>query len=47
VVAEKQQVILNAAAAVTALDALKTLVTSEDDLELTISWRLQRKGTRP
>ena len=46
-VEEKQQVILNAAAAVSALDALKTLVTSERDLELTISWRVQRKGTRP
>ena len=33
-------------AAVTALDELKTLVTSERDLELTLSWRVQRKGTK-
>lgn len=46
VVDEKQQLQLSGAAAVTALDELKTLVTSERDLELTLSWRVQRKGTK-
>ena len=46
VVDEKQQLNLSGAAAVTALDELKTLVTSERDLELTLSWRVQRKGTK-
>jgi hypothetical protein len=46
VVDEKQQLLLMGAAAVTALDELKTLVTSERDLELTLSWRVQRKGTK-
>ena len=46
VVDEKQQLHLSGAAAVTALDELKTLVTSERDLELTLSWRVQRKGTK-
>jgi hypothetical protein len=46
VVDEKQQLHLSGAAAVSALDELKTLVTSERDLELTLSWRVQRKGTR-
>ena len=46
VVDEKQQLHLSGAAAVTALDDLKTLVTSERDLELTLSWRVQRKGTK-
>ena len=43
---EKQQLHLSGAAAVAALDDLKTLVTSERDLELTLSWRVQRKGTQ-
>jgi hypothetical protein len=46
VVAEKQQVHLSGAEAVAALDDLKARITSERDLELTISWRLQRKGTQ-
>jgi hypothetical protein len=46
VVGEKQQLHLSGADAVTALDQLKTLVTSERDLELTLSWRVQRKGTQ-
>jgi len=45
VVEEKQQLHLTGAAAVAALEELKTLVTSERDLELTLSWRVQRKGT--
>lgn len=46
VVDEKEQLHLSGAAAVSALEELKSLVTSERDLELTISWRVQRKGTR-
>jgi hypothetical protein len=46
VVDEKQQLQLSGTDAVTALDELKTLVTSERDLELTLSWRVQRKGTK-
>lgn len=46
VVAEKQQLHLTGAEAVAALDELKSRVTSERDLELTLSWRLQRKGTQ-
>lgn len=45
VVDEKLQLYLSGAAAVIALDELKTLMTSERDLELTLSWRVQRKGT--
>lgn len=47
VVAEKTQEHLNTADAVAALDDLKARLNSERDLELTISWRLQRKGTQP
>lgn len=46
VVDEKQQLHLTGAEAVAALDELKARVTSERDLELTLSWRLQRKGTQ-
>jgi hypothetical protein len=46
VVAEKQQLHLRGDDAVAALEELKARVTSERDLELTLSWRLQRKGTR-
>jgi hypothetical protein len=46
VVAEKEQLHLTGAEAVAALDELKARVTSERDLELTLSWRLQRKGTQ-
>jgi hypothetical protein len=47
VVDEKQQLHLRGAEALAALDELKARVTSERDLELTLSWRLQRKGTQP
>ncbi len=47
VVAEKQDLHLTGAEAVAALEELKTRVASERDLELTLSWRLQRKGTQP
>ena len=46
VVAEKQQLHLTGAEAVAALEELKARMTSERDLELTLSWRLQRKGTQ-
>lgn len=46
VVDEKQQLRLTGDDAVAALEDLKARVTSERDLELTLSWRLQRKGTR-
>ena len=46
VVAEKQQLHLSGAEAVAALEELKARMTSERDLELTLSWRLQRKGTQ-
>ena len=42
----KQQLHLSGAAAVAALDDLKARLASERDLELTLSWRLQRKGTQ-
>jgi hypothetical protein len=38
---------LSGTAAAEALDALKTRMAREHDLELTLSWRLERKGTRP
>jgi hypothetical protein len=47
VVAEQQNMHFKGADAVAALEALKTQVASEQDLELTLSWRLQRKGTQP
>ena len=47
VVAEKQQLHLTGAEAMAALDDLKARMASERDLELTLSWRLQRKGTQP
>jgi hypothetical protein len=47
VVAEKQQLHLTGADAMAALDDLKARMASERDLELTLSWRLQRKGTQP
>ena len=46
-VEEKQQLHLSGEAAVAALDELRARVSSERDLELTLSWRLQRRGTRP
>jgi hypothetical protein len=46
VVAEKQHLHLTGAEAVEAIEDLKARLTSERDLELTLSWRLQRKGTQ-
>ena len=46
VVDEKQQLHLIGADALAALDHLKARITGERDLELTLSWRLQRTGTR-
>ena len=34
-------------AAAAALDELKARLAREQDLELTLTWQLQRKGTRP
>jgi len=45
-VAEKQAVHLTGAAAVAELDELKARIARERDLELTLSWRLERKGTK-
>jgi len=47
VVAEQQNMQFKGADAIAALEALKARVASEQDLELTLSWRLQRKGTQP
>lgn len=44
---EKQQLHLSGAEAVAALDDLKARISGDRDLELTLSWRLERKGTRP
>jgi hypothetical protein len=46
IVEERQQLQLTGAAAVTALDDLKARMRADQDLELTLSWRLLRKGTR-
>jgi hypothetical protein len=46
VVEEKQALRLTGAAAEAALDDLKARLARERDLELTLSWRLERKGTR-
>lgn len=46
VVAEKEQQHLRGSEALAALDDLKARITNEKDLELTLSWRLQRKGTQ-
>lgn len=46
-VAEQQQMHLTGAEALAALEKLKARVASERDLELTLSWRLERKGTQP
>ena len=46
VVEEKQQLHLSGAAAAAALDDLKARMEKDRDLELTLSWRLQRKGTQ-
>ncbi len=46
VIEEKQQLHLSGAAAAAALDDLKARLAKDQDLELTLSWRLQRKGTQ-
>jgi hypothetical protein len=45
-VEEKQAVHLSGAAAVEQLEDLKTRLARDRDLELTLSWRLERKGTK-
>jgi hypothetical protein len=45
-VEEKQALHLSGAAAVAELDALKLRVARDRELELTLSWRLERKGTK-
>jgi hypothetical protein len=45
-VEEKQALHLSGAAAMATLDELRARVAGERDLELTLSWRLERKGTR-
>jgi hypothetical protein len=46
-VAEQQQMHLTGSEALAELEKLKARVASERDLELTLSWRLERKGTQP
>ena len=46
VVEEKQALHLTGAAAVAELDDLKARIARDRDLELTLSWRLERKGTK-
>ena len=46
VVEEKQALRLTGTAAVAELEGLKARIGKERDLELTISWRLERKGTK-
>lgn len=45
-VEEKQALHLSGKAAVAELDELKSRITSDRELELTLSWRLQRKGIK-
>ena len=45
-VEEKQALHLTGAAAEAALDDIKARMARERDLELTLSWRLERKGTK-
>jgi hypothetical protein len=45
-VEEKQALHLSGAAAVAQLEELKARIARERDLELTLSWRLERKGTK-
>lgn len=46
VIEEKQQLHLSGTAAAATLDDLKARLAKDEDLELTLSWRLQRKGTQ-
>ena len=45
-VEEKQALHLSGAAAVAELDGLKDRIARDGGLELTLSWRLERKGTK-
>jgi hypothetical protein len=45
-VEEQQQLHLSGSDALDALDKLKERVARERDLALTLSWRLERKGTQ-
>ena len=45
-VEEKQALHLTGAEAVAELDDLKARIARDRDLELTLSWRLERKGTK-
>jgi hypothetical protein len=45
-VEEKQALHLSGAAAVAELEELKARIAGDRDLELTLSWRLERKGTK-
>lgn len=47
VVEEKQALHLTGDAALAELDELKARIARDRDLELTLSWRLERKGTQP
>ena len=44
-VEEKQALHLSGAAAMAELENLKARIAGDRDLELTLSWRLERKGT--
>jgi hypothetical protein len=46
-VEERQALHLSGEAALAQLDELKARVARDRDLELTLSWRLERKGTKP
>lgn len=46
IIEEKQQLRLSGDAAATALENLKSRMAQDHDLELMLSWRLQRKGTQ-
>ena len=46
IIEEKQELRLSGDAAATALENLKSRLAEDHDLELMLSWRLQRKGTQ-
>jgi hypothetical protein len=46
-VEERQALHLSGEAALAQLDELKARVARDRDLELTLSWRIERKGTKP
>jgi len=45
IVAEQSETVLNAIDAATALEQLRGRLLKEQDLELTLQWRLRRKST--